>query len=80
MQVDDGAGYVIKDLFHSQAVTENVPSWPHARNIILTNTNWSVNTGLKMRLRVRSDGNTTTTFEDPAFTLFRYNRNDADNT
>jgi hypothetical protein len=81
IETHDGAVWTIVELFHTQCVTDIVPSWPVSGNILLSATNWSGNAGLRIRMRVRSDGTfTNITFENPRLTLNRYNRNNADNT
>jgi hypothetical protein len=74
-QVHDGVGFVVVDSVHVRWTVGLIPSAPVCRPYLLTNTNWSVASGLRVRIQVASNNFAVSGyFEDPSIHIQRFNK------
>ena len=75
LESHQGGTWVLREQYFCRPIVGRQPSWPITRNNILTNTEWSNNNGLRLRIRV---GTTSffvaNVFEDPSVHLYRENQ------
>lgn len=75
IETHDGAVWTVVDHCHVQWECSNTPGAPACRPILLQNTNWSGNSGLRVRITAfTSSFFDFTTMQDPSIYIQRFNR------
>ena len=75
LDTHDGAVWTLRDHCHVIWECDNLPGSPSCRPILLENTNWSGNRGLRFRITgITNRAQDFTTFQDPSVFIQRVNR------